>query len=440
MRRSEHTTDAVESAARLSTTQLALTWMGFPFILAISMTGSVLVLTAGLQNAILATIVGSLALFGYVGLLGEWGFRSGKSFAQIGHEVYGARGYRVISGLLSLLVLGWFAINTAMPAEILATTYHIPYPTTAVILGLFYVAVAAAGILGLSRLSQWAVPLYAALLAYAIGHLTLATPASDHPFTLPTPVMGFWPALSAVLASFADSGTLAPDFNRWARTRRGSWIGTAFGFPLGFGLAMGLGELFTVLLATSHASYLKPFQNSNPVGFLLAFGGAQAAFAVIVAIINQGSNAAHCLYNSAVGAANLLTSRYRLTTVLLGLIGILLAATGVWRYLLDWLQLIGFAVPPIGGALIARYRRVYPSENRGGIEDLRARAPWLGTAAGWLVGLGLLITGAQDVLPLALISFGTGFLTTHFLDEAAPRKHSWALSDPPDGARSTRRP
>lgn len=439
MRRSEHTADAVDSAARLSTVRLALTWMGFPFILAISMTGSVLVLTAGIKNAVWAMIVGSLALFAYVGLLGEWGFRSGKSFAQIAHETYGSRGYRIISGVLSLLVLGWFAINTAMPAEILATTYRIPYPATAAILGLAYLAVAAAGILGLSRLSQWAVPLYAVLLAYVIGHLALTAPSPAAPFTLPTPIMGFWPALSAVIASFADSGTLAPDFNRWARTRRGSWIGTAFGFPLGFGLAMGLGELFTLLLAASHGSYLTPFQDSNPVGFLLALGGGWAAFAVIVAVMNQGSNAAHCLYNSAVGAAHVLTLRYRLTTLLLGLVGILLAATGVWKYLLDWLQVIGFAVPPIGGALIARYQRLYAPHDAHSTAELPTWAPWVGTAAGWLVGLGILLTGVEDALPLALMSFGTGFLTTRLLDAPTARKRGW-VPEPAENARATKRP
>ncbi len=416
VRHKEHTQDAVSDRERLSAGRLAITWMGFPFILAITMTGSVLALTAGLRNAILATLVGSLAMFAYVGTLGEWGWRSGQSFAQIAQGVYGPRGYRIVSGLLSTLVLGWFAINTAMPAEILASAYHIPYPVTAAVLGVLYVAITATGIVGLSRLSLSAVPVYAALLLYGFVHLALHTAAAAAPSAWPVPTMGFWPALSAVLAAFADSGTLAPDFNRWAKTRAASLIGSACGFPLGFGLAMGAGELFTGLLRAAHASYLHPFQNGNPVGYLLAFGGLPAAFAVAVAVINQGSNATHCLYNSTVGAAKLMRLRYRATALWLGLLGVALAASGVWKYLLDWLQVIGFAVPPIGGALIARYRAVLKRGSATELADRTPYAPWIGTIIGWMAGGTVLLTHTDATAPLALITFAAGFLATSILD------------------------
>ena len=411
----EHTQDAVSGRERLSAGRLAITWMGFPFILAITMTGSVLVLTAGLRNAVLATIIGSLAMFAYVGTLGEWGWRFGQSFAQIAQGVYGARGYRIISGLLSTLVLGWFAINTAMPAEILASAYHIPYPLTATILGILYVAITATGIVGLSRLSLSAVPVYVALLLYAFLRLDPHA-TSGAPPAWPAPIMGFWPALSAVLAAFADSGTLAPDFNRWAKTRAASWTASACGFPLGFGLAMGLGEFFTESLRAAHTHFLQPFQNGNPVGYLLAFGGLPAALAVAVAVLNQGSNATHCLYNSTVGTAKLMALRYRATVPWLGLLGVVIAASGVWKYLLDWLQLIGFAVPPIGGALIARYRALLKRTGATEATDLSSHAPWIGTAIGWMAGGAILLTHTQAAAPLALVTFAAAFLTTSLLD------------------------
>lgn len=111
---------------------------------------------------------------------------------------------------------------------------------------------------------------------------------------------------------------------------------------------MGTGEMFTWLLLHAHLPCHHPFQADNPVGYLIKAGGAAALIATMVAIINQGSNATHCLYNSVIGWAKILGVPYRTVVLWLGGIGVVLAASGVWKYLLDWLQLIAFLVPPVG--------------------------------------------------------------------------------------------
>lgn len=58
--------------------------------------------------------------------------------------------------------------------------------------------------------------------------------------------------------------------------------------------------------------------------------------------INLGSVCTHCLYNGAVGYSHLLNSKMRLWTIILGVIGGLLAVVGVWSYFLNWLSLLGW--------------------------------------------------------------------------------------------------
>lgn len=203
----EHTQNKVDCAHRISTPRLAMTWSGFPFILAITMTGSVLALGAGFEKAATATVLGSLFMFFYVGILGEWGWRSGQSFAQIAQSVFGHKGFRLISGLLATLVLGWFAINTAMPAEILAATYGLPYPVIAIILGALFLMITARGINGVNAISLLSVPAYLALLVFATMEIWRLPLGSALPSHLAHP-LGFSAALSATIASFADSVAL----------------------------------------------------------------------------------------------------------------------------------------------------------------------------------------------------------------------------------------
>ena len=108
--------------------------------------------------------------------------------------------------------------------------------------------------------------------------------------------------------------------------------------------------------------------------------------------------------------------RYRATALWLGLLGVALAASGVWKYLLDWLQVIGFAVPPIGGALIARYRAVLKQDGAAELADRTPYAPWIGTAVGWIAGGTILLTHSDATAPLALVTFAAGFLATSILD------------------------
>jgi cytosine permease len=60
----------------------------------------------------------------------------------------------------------------------------------------------------------------------------------------------------------------------------------------------------------------------------------------------------HCLYNGAVGWGRIAGKKMRTMTVLLGLLGGLLALAGVWSLFLNWLNLLGVLVPPIGAVII----------------------------------------------------------------------------------------
>ena len=78
-----------------------------------AMTGSILVLGMGFRRALAAMVVGNLIMFGYVGLLGllrraVWHELRADREPRVWNE-----GFVVASGLLSTLLLGWYAVQTA---------------------------------------------------------------------------------------------------------------------------------------------------------------------------------------------------------------------------------------------------------------------------------------------------------------------------------------
>jgi cytosine permease len=139
----------VPSQARRSLFSVTMVWIGFPMIITGAMTGSVLVLGMGFQRALIAMIIGNLIMFAYVGALGALGTKKGMNFALIASIVFGRKGYVFSSGLLSTLLLGWYAVQTGITGNLISSTYHLNYVLMTIIAGILYIAITFVGVKGL---------------------------------------------------------------------------------------------------------------------------------------------------------------------------------------------------------------------------------------------------------------------------------------------------
>ena len=114
---------------------------------------------------------------------------------------------------------------------------------------------------------------------------------------------------------------------------------------------------------------------------LTGHGALLSTLAVFFVFVNLGSVCTHCLYNGAVGCSHLTHSQMRRLTLVLGVIGGLLAIAGVWSLFLDWLNLLGIFVPPIGAVIITDQLLL------GGLDRPIAVVAFRGTAfLAWAVG------------------------------------------------------
>jgi cytosine permease len=118
-------------------------------------------------------------------------------------------------------------------------------------------------------------------------------------------------------------------------------------------------------------------------GLIVNRGGVFEVIAVAFLFINLGSVCTHCLYNSAMGWSTILKSKMRVLTLVLGTLGVIIAALGIWNHFIDWLNLLGVIVPPIGVIILVDQALIR--------RDAEGEAPivrWQPFAA-WAVGSGL---------------------------------------------------
>src|SRR5580693_9107599 len=343
----------VPPQARRSLFSVTMVWIGFPMIITGAMTGSVLVLGMGFQRALVAMIIGNLIMFAYVGALGALGTKKGMNFALIASIVFGRKGYVFSSGLLSTLLLGWYAVQTGITGNLISSTYHLNYVLMTVIAGVLYIGITFVGVKGLHYIGLVSVPLFV-ILGLAVAFDAASTHTASAIFSYAgnngVATMSMGVGLTVVLALFIDAGTVTADFNRWARTPTASLVSTFSAFPFANLIAMLVGGVMTAALAVPNAN---PFGADNMFGFM---NGKQMAWLSVLAFIflyvNLGSVCAHCLYNAATGWSRILGTHMRIMAIILGALGIVVAAGNVWAFFIQWLSLLGILVPPIGAIIL----------------------------------------------------------------------------------------
>jgi cytosine permease len=362
-------------------------WFGFPMVLTCAIFGGLIVYSLGLRLGLLAIAVGNICMMFYVGALSVLAGRTGKNFALSAAETFGRAGAFIPSAFLATVVIGWFAFQTGMAGAILHDTLGWHEQLTALAAGLGFIAVTLLGIRALSAIGMIAAPVYIVLGLVAIG-LAVADGGSSptsYQGQAGAAAMSFGAAVTLVIASFIDSGTMTADFTRWSRNGREAFLAAASAFPVGNSIALVIGGFVVALGGSADPAT----DGGNFLGLLVDHGGLLVPLAVAFVFINLGSVCAHCLYNGAVGWSQLSGGRMRRLTLVLGAVGVVLAVAGIWTYFEQWLNLLGVIVPPIGAVVILD-QLVLPRFGLGA-RDRRARwhrpafAAWAGGAVAALL-------------------------------------------------------
>ncbi|MBD0860699.1 cytosine permease [Gordonia sp. zg691] len=349
---SEFEDTPVPQSHRRSTLSVSAVWFGFPMVLTCAIFGGTIVYGLGFWKGILAIVLGNAVLFGYVGALSYLAGKTGKNFALIAAETFGRHGSKIVTGFLATVVIGWFAFQTGLTGATLNTSLGWNETLIVLIAGVLYIGVTFIGIRALTVIGMIAAPLFVALGVVAIYLVTRdngwGAVASYEGGATDATVLSIGAAVTIVVASFIDSGTMTADFTRWSKGGKEAVIATFSAFPVANLIAMLTGAL---IVAAGGA--LNPATDGGDfLPILVDHGPILTVLAVFFVFVNLGSVCAHCLYNGAVGWSQLVGSKMRVLTLILGAAGLAIALAGVWSHFPTWLNLLGIFVPSIGAVLI----------------------------------------------------------------------------------------
>lgn len=389
----EYENSAVPAKARKSLLSVSLVWVGFPMIMTSAVTGAAIVGGLGFWTGMLSILIGNLILFGYVGVLAMLSANKGYNFSLQSAITFGSKGARIVSGLLSTLVIGWFAVQTGLTGSSMHEAFGTNALVITLIAGILYIVLTLFGVKALTYIGAVSAPFFFIIGLWAVYDAAAASGVSSITSFEGTGAISMGIAITMVISLFIDSGTMAADFNRWSKNKKQALAATFTAFPMACMIAMVFGGLIAAAAS----------QNSDLFQYIASKGGAIALISILLLFLNLGSVCAHCLYNGAVGWSSLTGRKMRETAIVLGVIGTIFAVSGAWNHFADWLNLLGIIVPPIGAVIICD--QLFLRKGADISESVRIPA-----FAAWIIGalIGLAVEQFAPSLSTAFVSMLAG--------------------------------
>ncbi|WP_033292444.1 purine-cytosine permease family protein [Amycolatopsis jejuensis] len=396
----DYSSARVPTAARYSWRSLAVQRFGQNSALIVVIFGAELGTHLTFWKAMLAILVGML-LFEIVAVgVGIIGMREGMpTYALARWTGFGTGGSSVISLVIGLSMIGWFGIQTGIAAQgLTAIVGGLPMWLWAVVCGLVVTLISFKGIRSMAWTAYIAVPAFLIVIAWSIG-----TELARHDLTEllrsapPSTSLTMLQAIAIASGPGVVQALISPDMTRFNRSAADVVKQTVVGISLGGLVLGGCG----VLLA--HAA-----RTSNINAIVLSSVGWVGVVIIVAGTVKVND---WNLYSSGLSVMNFVQSVFgrRLhrwtVTAALGIAGTVVAAVGVLSQFLGFLTLLGVAMPPITGIMIAEY--FFVRRWRADLESSRASGQLPAHAPAWVPAslvIWVLSSVAGAVIPVGISS------------------------------------
>ena len=308
------------------------------FIVAAQIGGSLGYAKAGAAFAIGSLILGIMgAMTSYIGA------KTRLSTYLLTEFAFGQQGAKLVNLAVAASLIGWYGVISSTLGQ--ATTsmlsesfgLHIPEVLAVIIASALMIWVTVIGFKGVDKLALILVPLMILFIAFA-AYMALAK--ADGSNQLAEAGFTFKTAISAVVGSYIAGVIIQPDYSRFAVNPRQAVIGVFIALGIMFPLiqffsavpSMALGEPDIVQVMVGLGIILPAF-------FLLFLGA--------------WSSNVLCLYSSGLSVATIAKrTPFSKIIIVIGIIGTALAFLPAQAYLVNFLVLLGVAIPPIGAIYI----------------------------------------------------------------------------------------
>lgn len=380
--------------------------------------GALLVPGLSLAQALLATLIGTLVGNLLLALAGVAGSDHAIPTMVLLRPVLGQRGSYLPSLFNLIQLIGWTAFEfwvIALAANRVSQALFgfSSYGFWLAVCAIWCVLLALGGPLVVVR--QW-LEKFGVWLVYGVtAWMTIALFVQYDVLSLlsqaGTGDLPFWLAVDLVVAMPISWMPLVADYNRFAKGSKPAFWGTYLGYLLANVWFYGLGALFILTLEIA-----APTPQNLATAIMALTGGVVA---LLVILVDETDNAFADIYSAAVTLQNVFPEvSQRILVLVIGAIGLVLAAFLTMGRYFDFLLLIGSVFVPLFGILAAdhfvlRRRQLDADElyRAGGTYWYQRGVNWVAIAA-WAGGVAVyhVISRLVPTLGASVPSFVAAFL------------------------------
>ncbi|UVJ40516.1 cytosine permease [Arthrobacter sp. CJ23] len=301
-------------------------------------------------DAFWAFTVGALIVEALMIFVGIAGMRQGLTTSMLARWTGFGRGGASVLGLaICISLIGWFGIQSGISgAGLNQIVPEIPIWAWSLAFGLVVTLIVVRGFESMQWLANITVPLFMILIAWAawaeLSNHSISQLINDAP---PGPQLDFVTATTIVAGSAVLGAVITPDMTRYNKSAGDVVKQTVVGMTLGnYSIGM-IGVLLAHAVKTADVTQII-FSSVGWIGILIIVLGTSK--------INDWN-----LYSAGLGVVAFFNSAMnkRLNrghvTLLLGVVGTVLAAIGILDKFIDILMVLGVVFPPVAGIIMAEY-------------------------------------------------------------------------------------
>lgn len=385
--------EPVPAGSRKSLGSLVAVLLGFTFFTPTMFAGADLGAAFSFGNLVTVILAGSLLLGVYVAAIAAIGASTGLTTVLLSRYTLGRLGAKWADLILGGTQLGWYAFTAAIVAVIMSSAFgwESGLVPLIILLSVLMGITAFFGYRGMQVLSVISVPLMA-ILCFWVAFRALSDVGGFEGLIdvegSGSGAIGWGGAVTIVVGTFASGGTQVANWSRFARSTKHATWAALVAFLVTNGMMLAFGALGGLV-----------YQQADFVDVLIAQG--LVTWGVLLLILNNWTTNDNAAYAFGVAGAEFFDRPSKRPFIVGGVaIATVLAATGVYDLLPEYLVLLGVFIPPLGGAIIGDHlftwrKHRLPEFDEAWIPDVRwssVVAYLLGTAAAYFgnrAGIGI---------------------------------------------------
>ncbi|MFH8474975.1 cytosine permease [Streptomyces sp. NPDC018000] len=357
-------------------------------------------------DAFLAFTLGAVILEVVIFAIGMAGMREGLATPLLTRWAgFGRNGSALVSFVIAVSLVGWFGVQNTIFGDSVSALVGGPSWLWCVLAGIAITALVIFGFRYMAVFAKIVTPLFFGMVAWSIvstlkdhsiSDLIHSPPPGD-----PTPLAV---AATAIAGGFMTGAIVAPEMTRYNKKGSHVFLQSASSMILSEYIVGMTGVLLGHLVKSSEVSHI-----------VLSTSGV---FGVMVVLMSTAKINDWNLYGSSLGVVNFFQVVFGkrmhrgAVTIVLGIAGTVLSAVGIMTHFTDFLSVLGVAIPPIGGIIVAEYWVV--KRMRKPLDDTRESETLPKTSPTWV--------------PMSLVIWVVAFCVGKFYDGGIPALNSLATA------------